>query len=391
MGTIKNQIHDIYAGYTRQIVEIVNTIHSNPELSEEETLACDIQCTLLEKWGFLVEKQYKNLPTAYNATYGQGRPHLCIMSEYDALPGIGHGCGHNLITGVALGTGIVLKTLMAQHAVPGTITVMGTPAEEKRGCKIDLIKAGALKDIDMVMMAHPNDEPTCQSNASAGIMQFHIRFTGRPSHAASAPEKGINALDAIRLLFNGIDAWRQQLPETARVHGVITNGGDAPNIIPETAAADVYLRDFDLSCLQTMKTRFENIARGAALMTDAALEITEVPNSYKPCLPNEILNKSFMKLAGGYEMNPVWAEPSRASSDFGDVSHEVPAIHGYFNITGEKKDIVIHSKEFTACAASEFGMAQMEKTIWILSEIGYEFLTSESFRKDVQKAFQDKK
>ncbi len=387
MASIKEQISHYYTEYRDQIEDISNKIHSNPELSEEEIFACDLQCQVLEKWQFNVERNYKGLDTAYNATFGEGHPHVCVMSEYDALPEIGHGCGHNLIMGVALGTGIVLKQLLTENNIPGRITIMGTPAEEKRGCKIDLIKAGALEDVDVAMMAHPSDDRTSQSTIAAGIMQFLVSFEGKTSHAAVAPEKGLNALDAVRLLFNGVDAWRQQIPESCRVHGVILDGGKAPNIIPDASLADFYLRSFDMDYLLSMKDRFINIARGAALMTDTKVNIEEVANSYKPGKPNDVLNNAFIELANEFDMNPEWAEPSRGSSDFGDVTYEVPAMHAYFNITDQNTDAVIHSKEFTQCAASSFAYVQMEKTSRILAEIGFSYFNSEKFRNEVQEAF----
>jgi len=384
MENLTDIIHKGYAEFQTQIESCVQKIHATPELSEHETLACNLQVELLETWGFDVEKKYKGLETAFNATFGEGHPCVCIMSEYDALPGIGHGCGHNLIAGVALGTGVLLKALMQKNHLNGRVIVMGTPAEEKRGCKIDLIQAGALDEVDIVLMAHPSDHPTSQSTETAGIMQFLISFTGRSAHAAAAPEKGVNALDAVRLMFNGVDAWRQQLPETSRIHGVIKDGGKAPNIIPDYASADFYLRSFDMDLLLSMKKRFENIARGAALMTDTTVTIEEIKNTYKPGKPNHELNQAFMMLAKSHDMDPVWQGPSRASSDFGDVTYEVPAIHPNFNITGEKKEVTIHSREFTQCAISSFALEQMGKTAKILSRIGYMYLTQTDFRKKVQ-------
>jgi amidohydrolase len=376
-------INKSYNDHGQEIEAVVKKIHAAPELSEEEHLACELQADFLESHGFSVEKNFKGLDTAYCATYGKGRPNVCIMSEYDALPGIGHGCGHNLITGVALGTGLVLKDLMVKNEFQGQVTVMGTPAEERRGCKIDLIRAGALEGVDVVLMAHPSDHPTSQSMEEAGIMQFLIDFKGRAAHAAAAPERGINALDAVRLMFNGVDAWRQQLPETCRIHGIIKEGGEAPNIIPDHARADFYLRSFDMEFLLSMRTRFENIAKGAALMTDTRVRVEEIPNSYKPAKPNNELNKAFMALAEAYNMNPEWQEPSRASSDFGDVTYEVPAMHAFFNITGDQEEIVVHSREFTQCAASVFALEQMGKTAQILAQIGYEYFTQEEFRENV--------
>jgi len=391
MDNLKTAIDTCYKTHSKEIEHLVRQIHDNPELSEEEEMACRLQTEFLEKQGFVVEKNYKGLKTAFFASVGSGSPHVCFMSEYDALAGMGHGCGHNLIAGVALSSGLILKQLLSDHHLKGRVTIMGTPAEEKRGCKIDLIAAGALEDIDVVLMAHPSDHPTSQSMEASGIMQFVLRFTGKAAHAASSPEKGLNALDAVRLLFNGVDAWRQQLPETCRIHGVIKDGGKAPNIIPESASADFYLRAFDMDFLLSMKKRFENIAQGAALMTDTTVFVEAVKNAYKPGKPSKELNLEFMRLAQEYGMAPEWQDRSRASSDFGDVTYEVPAMHAFFNITGPDKDIVIHSKEFADCAASPFALDQMEKTAKILSEIGHMVLTREDFRKKVMDAFPFKK
>ena len=387
MEKLNDAINENYSKYTEDIKKIVQKIHGTPELSEEEILACKWQIELLKKWGFEVETKYKGLETAFSATFGYKGLNICIMSEYDALPGIGHGCGHNLITGVALGAGIVLKELIKENNLEGRVTIMGTPAEERRGGKIDLIKAGALKDVDIVLMAHPSDHATSQSMEEAGIMQFAVSFKGKTAHAAAGPEKGLNALDAVRLMFNGVDAWRQQLLESCRVHGIIKDGGRAPNIIPDYADTDFYIRSLDMDILLSMKERFKKVAQGAALMTETKLTIKEIKNSYKPAKPNSELNKAFMKLASESEMNPQWLEPSRASSDFGDVTFEVPAMQVYFNITQTKQDIVLHSKKFAQCAASTYALQQMEKTSKILSRIGYMYLTREDFRQKVLAAF----
>ncbi|WDP90349.1 MAG: M20 family metallopeptidase [Desulfobacter sp.] len=380
-------LQNIFDRYRAAVEEISLDIHAHPELSEEEFRACQSQEKLLERWGFSLQKQYKGLPTAFAATWGNKGPHVCLMSEYDALPGIGHGCGHNLIAGTALGAGILLKEILEKENLAARLTVMGTPAEEKRGCKVDLIQAGALDDVDLVLMAHPSDHPTAQSRGSSGIIQFEVHFQGREAHAADCPEMGANALDAARLLFSGVDCWRQQLPETCRVHGIITQGGTAPNIIPGKASVDFYLRSFDMDYLESMEERFKDMARGAALMTATRMEIKKIPHTYKPARPFHTLNQTFMDLAGAAGMAPQWLGPGRGSSDFGNVTHEVPGLHVYFNITRGEHGIVLHSKEFTQCAGSKFGLAQMEKTSIILAQIGYRFMTDTAFQKQVKADF----
>jgi amidohydrolase len=384
---ILKDIATLYGCHRSEVEKVVRHIHSTPELSGQETQACAWQAALLTRWGFNVETAYKGINTAYKATYGKGVPHVCFMAEYDALPGIGHGCGHHLVAGVALGAGILVKKIMERHGVAGAVTVMGTPAEEQQGCKIDLIRAGALMGIDAALMAHPSNYPTCQSLEESGIIQMMVRFKGRTAHAAEAPEKGANALDAVRLMFNGVDAWRQQLPETCRVHGVIREGGLAPNIIPDAAAAEFYLRDFDPDVLSAMRDRFEKIAQGAALMTDTSVEIKEIPNAFRPGRPNGQLNNLFMELAGEAGMAPQWLGRSRSSSDFGDVTWEVPAMQAYFNITRDDPSIVLHSKEFTQCAISDYALSQMGKTAIILAQMAIMFITNDELRSRVQKTF----
>ncbi|WP_320044147.1 M20 family metallopeptidase [uncultured Desulfobacter sp.] len=391
MTIIEEQVRSILKAHEQDLLSVVNKIHDTPELSGQEIQACAWQEDLLSAWGFSVETAYKDLATAFNATAGQDGPHICFMAEYDALPGIGHGCGHNLIAGVALGAGLVLKNLLSRHHLPGRVTVMGTPAEEQRGAKVDLIKAGALKNVDLVLMAHPSDDATAPYAGESGIRQFMVSFAGKTSHAADCPEKGVNALDAIRLLFNGVDAWRQQLTETSRVHGVIRDGGQAPNIIPDFAEAEFYLRDFDLNYLDQMQARFENIAKGAALMTDTTLKISAILNFYKPGIPNAALNQLFFSLARDAGMQPQWTKRSRGSSDFGDVTYEVPAMHAYFNINQNNPDIIIHSREFAQAAATHFAFSQMKKTARILARIAWQFLTEQNFRDIVEKAFPFKK
>ena len=252
---------------------------------------------------------------------------------------------------------------------------------------MDLIDAKALADVDLVLMAHPSGHATSQSKGSSGIMELDIQFEGSEAHAAGCPEKGLNALDAVRLLFSAVDCWRQQLPETCRVHGIITQGGSAANIIPGTASANFNLRSFDMGFLTSMEARFRDMVKGAALMTGTRAGIQKVPHTYKPCIPFDVLNQAFMDLARDYGMAPQWQEPGRGSSDFGNVTHEVPGIHVYFNITGDRDGIASHSKEFTECAASLFAFSQMAKTSQILARIGLRYITDTAFQSQVADEF----
>ncbi len=379
---MQKQIDKILSKYEEDIKKIGLDIHSNPELGYEEFKACKWQEDYLEKQGFQVEKEYKGVKTAYKASFGTGKPVVCITSEYDALPEIGHACGHNLMAGCSLATGLILKELIESEKIDGTLLIIGTPAEESGGGKVVLIEKGGFENIDIALMAHPNYF-TSPSLLMAAVNRYNINFKGQTSHAADSPEKGLNALDATRLLFNGVDCWRQQLPETSRVHGVITNGGERPNIIPDKGSSFWYLRSFDNDYLDGMKQRFENIAKGAALMTGTEVEIIHDKTPYKVLNPNKIMNQTFFKEATNLGLKPEWREPCRASTDFGDISDIMPAIQPFFDITNGA-EIALHTKEFAECASSEFALEQMLRTSQVLAKIGYKYFTDNEYRNQIQ-------
>jgi amidohydrolase len=360
-------------------------IHRNPELAYEEHRACAWQVALLRKWGFAVETPFCGLDTAFRATVGRGRPVFCLMSEYDALPELGHGCGHNLIAASALGAGVAVAAVLKEQRLPGTLVVMGTPAEESGGGKLALIRRGGLKGLDAVLMAHPSHQTTPDLGCTA-VTHRRVVFTGRSAHAASCPERGRNALDAVLLLFQGVNAWRQHLPESARVHGIVTEGGDAPNIVPERAACDFFLRSPDDSVLAQMTARFTAIARGAALMTGTRVRVSAYGIPHKGRKPNGPLNAEFIRWAAPLGLDPVFPElPTRGSSDFGDVSHARPGAHVYFAIS--RKEVPGHSRALCQAAGSAFGRRQMLRAAEALAHVGSRFFADAGFRADVQADF----
>ncbi len=386
---MNNKIKEIISKHSEKIKQIALNIHSNPELGYEEFKAYQWQVEYLENNGFEIKKEFKGLKTAYKASYGSGKPVVCITSEYDALPEIGHACGHNLMAGCSLSTGIALKELIETEKIEGTIVIMGTPAEESKGGKVVLLKKDALKNIDMALMAHPCYY-TSPSVIMAAVTRFTIHFKGQTAHAADAPEEGINALDATRLLFNGIDAWRQHLPETTRIHGVVTNGGERPNIIPDKSSSFFYLRSLDNAYLEKMIERFKDIAKGAALMTGAEVEIEADPTPYKCVEPNYTMNQTFFTEATDLGLNPQWKEPCRASTDFGDITCEIPGIQPFFDIT--KGEVApLHTREFAEFAKSEYALEQMLLTSQALANIGLNYFTDEEYRKQVTEDFKNKK
>ena len=375
---ITHKIQDIILGEKDKFISLARDIWQNPELGFEERFACDRQIRLLKELGFEIKSPYAGLGTAYRADFGKVGPAFCFVAEYDALPGIGHACGHNLICAAAIAAGRALSLIIKELKMDGSLVVMGTPAEETVGGKVIMLENDALDGIDAVMMAHPARH-TVEDMGSTALRCFDISFGGRAAHAAVVPEAGINALDAVISVFNGVNAWRQQLPESARVHGIITDGGKAPNIIPDYAGCRFFLRSTDDAYLDNMEKRFRDIVRGASLMTGTSFEINMKGKAYKSRKPNRILNRLYASVAEELGMNPqIPAHPGRGSSDFGDFCHARPGIHPHFSITD--KEIPIHSMEFMEAANSDYAMQQMLKAATAMAVIGHEYISDENLR-----------
>ena len=371
--------------HAEELETIARKIHENPELGFEEHQACAWQVRLLREWGWEVQTPFAGLDTAYKAVYGEGSPVFCYMSEYDALPEIGHACGHNLICAAALGAGRALSIALEREKAPGQVVVMGTPAEESKGGKVFIVRNGGLEGIDAVLMAHPSSRTTPDLGSTA-IQRLDVTFKGVSAHAAGAPEYGKNALDAVMLLFQGVNAWRQQLPESSRIHGIVVEGGVAPNIIPDLGICTFFLRSPEDDVLAEMVTRFQNVVKGAALMTDTEPEIETSPVPYKARRPNQSLNQAYLQEAKRLGLDPITPDrPSRGSSDFGDVSHMVPGAHVSFGIS--KESIAGHSIAFREAAGSEYGRRQMLLAAEALARVGHRYLTDIPFRKNVHDSF----
>lgn len=378
-------IHDRINNIAFNLRQLARRIHSFPELGFKEKKACRWQAELLRKWHFRVETPFAGLTTAYNAAFGRGKPVLCFMAESDALPELGHGCGHNLICAAALGAGKALAETMKREKITGTVLVMGTPAEETLGGKVKMIRAGALKRVSAALMAHPSWRTTPDTGSTA-VQQVNVCFRGKSAHAAVAPELGKNALDAVILLFQGINAWRQQLPEDSRIHGIIKEGGVAPNIIPDNASCFFYLRSSNDNVLEEMISRFKKMVKGAEQMTGARAELEFSDVAYRSCRPNRFFNEAFIDYAGKLGLKPVIPKhPDRGSLDFGNVSRLVPGAHVYFGIA--KREIAAHSVAFRQAAASEYALRQMLGAAEALANIGYRFFTDADFRNNVMRDF----
>lgn len=338
--------------HRQELVDLSLRIHSNPELGLQETKAAAWLVDYLERNGFTVEKGICDLSTAFKGIYGSGKPAIAILAEYDALPQIGHGCGHNIIAASAVGAGVASKAAIDQ--LGGCVLVMGTPAEELYGSKAILAERGAFEEIDVAMMVHPGSRDTVMIQALACV-SLEAEFFGRAAHAAAHPEIGINALEAMILAFNGIDSLRQHIRNKARIHGIILDGGQAANIVPAHSSASFLVRAEDDAYLEELKERVLNCFKAAALASGARLKYQWGERGYAALRTNLTLAETFTKNveALGRKVQPPDTSYGFGSTDMGNVSQLVPSIHPFVAIA--PAEISAHSIEFASAAASETG------------------------------------
>jgi len=332
--------------------ELSSKIHSNPELGFQEVKAASWLTQYLEQNGFAVERGICELPTAFKARYGQGKPVIAILAEYDALPELGHACGHNLIGTCAVGAGVASKSAVDRFG--GTILVIGTPAEEIYAGKAIMMDRGAFDNLDAAMMVHPGQYNTAINYFSAA-QSLEVEFFGKAAHAAAQPEAGINALEALLLSFAAINSLRQHIKAKARIHGIITHGGEAANVVPAHSAAKFLARARDDAYLDELKQKVLNCFTGAAMASGARLEYKWGKLHYAAMRNNLTLAQLFshnMQFLGR-EMRPEPGE--RGSTDMGNVSQLVPSIHPFVSITSA--EVANHTPEFALASASEAGIS----------------------------------
>lgn len=339
------------------LIALSDRIGNNPELGMQEEKASAWHAAVLEQAGFTVTHPYAGMATAFRAELpgNSAGPTVALLVEYDALPDIGHACGHNL-HGV-MSTGAALALAQCRSEWPGRLVVLGSPAEEGAvdgaGGKVVLVSAGAFEGVDAAMMVHASTR-NILSMPSLAREAFEITFRGKPAHAAAIPHEGINALDAALLTFNAVNALRQHLTPDVRIHGIITKGGVSPNIVPEYAEVRMYARAADAAYLDEVVEKIKNCARGAAQATGAKMGWRATAHPYKNMVTNKALSGAFAAAMAelGAQLHP---SPNRGSgsTDMGNVSQVVPSIHPYIAISDDP--VPGHSREFAACAVSARG------------------------------------
>ncbi len=347
---IKSAARETVEAQRDPLLALSHRIHAHPELAFQEEQACGWLCEMLSEAGFAVERGICNLPTAFIARAGSGPLHVAICAEYDALPEIGHACGHNLIAAMAAGAGMAAARVADDAGL--TVTVIGTPAEEvgDGGGKILLLERGGFDGIHAAMMVHPAPLEVLELPVIAASM-FEVRYTGREAHAAAFPEMGINAADALTVAQTAIGLLRQHLRPTDRIHGIVTHGGDAPNIIPAATRARYIVRAETLEQLGEVKQKVLRCFEAGALATGASLEIVGGTRPYAQMVHHPDIAAVYERNAAalGRRLEPMTPAIRRAavSTDMGNVSLVIPSIHPAIGIGS--LPAVNHQREFAAC------------------------------------------
>ncbi|RNB87863.1 M20 family peptidase [Brevibacillus fluminis] len=383
MREMKQRILEAVDAHDETLRSIALTIHANPEIAFQEVKAVQWLTAPLKEAGFRVETGVADLPTAFRAEWeGQpGGPTIALLAEYDALPGLGHACGHNII-----GTSAVGAALALQQACPelkGRIVVLGTPAEEDGGGKIIMCEKGLFDDVDAAMLCHPHKKTMVLRGALACV-DATLQFFGKEAHASSAPETGISALDAMINAFVAINGLRQFFKEDVRIHGIITKGGEAPNIIPEYCEAKFILRAATVAELTVVQEKVYTAVKHAAAAVGARAEIQE-GLVYAERNNNHALAGLFARNleALGLEVSEPPKKGGIGSSDIGNVGQLTSTIHPYIQIT----EAGTHTPAFTEATASEQGMVGLIQAAKALAMTAYDLCADANALKDVREEF----
>ncbi len=384
---LKSTVHASVLKRLKAYQDASLAIYAHPEVSNHEYFAQETLTKLLAEDGFTITKDVAGHPTGFTAAYDSGKtgPVIVFLAEYDALPGIGHACGHNLFGATSSLAAVALKSVI--DTVGGKVRVYGTPGEEggeNGSAKASFVREGFFKDVDAALCVHASRDGhilTCPSLACAPV---DIQFHGKASHAASAPEKGINALDAVIAVYNSINALRQHLTSDVRIHGIITHGGDVPNVVPDYAAAKFYLRAATALGLDAVYQKVENIVRGSALATGAAGSMTPSQNR----VDNTVITPSFDAVyqeelsAFGFTAEPASSVKSIGSTDVGNVSQVVPTIQPQIRISDTP--IAGHTEAFKKAAGSQKGFDSIALGGEVLARVALRLITEPDLLKAIQ-------
>jgi amidohydrolase len=379
-------LHEAIDAMAPDLWAVSSFIHANPELGHHEVKA---QARLVEELrgrGFTVEQGIGGFSTSFRAVYSAGSgPVVAFMAEYDALPEIGHGCGHNLICSAALGAAIALKATVERQKLGGTVMVIGTPAEEvPPPVKGLMVERGVFDGVDVAMIAHGRDR-TCAGGPLLAVDAFDFEFRGKTAHASASPEEGVSALDAAILTVHALEILREHVRSDVRIHGIVTDGGQAPNVVPDHAALRYYVRALDRPYLESVSRRVEACARAGALATGAAVTITPL-GKWEPRRNIDVLNRRLLQHAAAAGAQRIGEHPpSLGSADFGNLSQHLPAATLYVELVPE--GVALHTPEVAAAAGAEPGRRALLIGAKTLAATAYDLLTDTGFIAEVKEQF----
>lgn len=370
----------------RTLIDLSLRIHATPELNFEEHQAAAWLSAYLEGVGFELERGAYGLPTAFAARLGTGRPQVAILCEYDALPDIGHACGHNIIAAAGAGAAAALVDVIAETG--GSVVVLGTPAEEGGGGKILMARQGAFDGVDAAMMVHPAGADLPAMHVLA-LSQVEVEYIGRAAHASAFPQRGVNALDALVTAYQAVAQLRQHIRQTERIHGIITDGGQAPNVVPERAAGLFCVRAATQRRLAQLRERVSACFQAGALASGAELKLRTVGEDYAEMRTNQPLADAYAanmeRLGRRLLRGTDTAAAVAGSTDMGNVSQVVPAIHPMIAVS--PPTVALHSAEFTQWAASEDGHRAVVDGAKALAMTALDVLCDSAIRSAMQAAF----
>jgi amidohydrolase len=384
MDAIKMFLKDQAQVLLKEAWTAAREIGEHPELGYQEFYAVDVLTGFLSRHGFKVEHSVAGLDTAFVARYKGNKPgpRIAFLAEYDALPGVGHGCGHNLIGVASAGAAIILSKSLE---LAGEVLVIGTPAEETSGAKVTLVEQGVFDEVDVAMMFHPGSQNVPEISTLA-LDALEFVFLGKPAHAVAAAQYGVNALDALINFFNGINVLKKQIPEDTRINGIITEGGTAPNIIPERAVSRFYLRATQRKILDELRDQVIRCAQGAAAMVSAQVSWRKFEFSYDEMWSNRVLADAFaenLRELGVRHISPP--QIAMGSVDMGNVSRVVPAIHPYLAL-GHGTDIP-HTRDFADAVLSQAGERVLLLALRVLAFTGWDVLTNVKLLNQIKREF----
>ena len=386
----KSRIYESIDHHAERIISLAKEIHARPEIGNEEVFASRTLSAYLQEFGFEVELGVAGHDTAFYAVKDSGSegPTIAFLAEYDALPGLGHACGHNIIGTTSVAAGIALSEVLFETG--GKVVVLGTPAEEggpNGSAKGSFVRHGFLENVDVALMIHPSGR-TSLTSPTLAVDPLDFHFYGQAAHASGSPEKGINALDSIIQLFNGINALRQHVTSDVRIHGIITHGGDAPNTVPDYASARFYIRADTWAKTEAVSSRIRAIAEGAALSTGATVKIERFQNEVQDFVLNSRLDSVLHEELESHG-EVVFSERSRGlgSTDAGNISYVVPTAHPYIKIGPD--ELIAHTNEFREAANSDIGYHALVTGAKTLAGAGYRLLSEPELLHQVRKAHEE--